>query len=228
MGEFFTGVKRGARRLAGAEASRVFLAAGLAFLCSLQAATPADYRQKIGVYAWGKLAGGLAEAAQDIKKLGPIRDVRVAMGPSWDPSGKTDASPLDVKIRRSDYRAFLAAFPVVMITAYDAASLGKYKSGRLTPQQIAAVKDEFRRFTLELARTRAAASSPIGSSKTIARPGCGTAAWNTTRRGSTASSQAATRPRRAGFRAKCSRLSSSPSHPATWACLRGWPRSAQS
>ncbi len=125
-----------------------------ALLFSLHAATPADYRQRVGVYVWGKLAGGLAEAAQDVKKLGPIRDVRVAISPSWYTSGKADVSPLDVKIRRPDYRAFLASFPVVMITAYDAASAEKYKYGRLTPPQLAAVKDEFRRFTLALARAR--------------------------------------------------------------------------
>lgn len=128
-------------------------ALALVLLFSLHAATPAEYRQRVGIYVWGKLAGGLAEAAQDVRKLGPIRDVRVAIGPSWDPSGNTDASPLDVKVRRADYRAFLAAFPVVMLTAYDAASFEKYKYGPLTPQQLAAVKDEFRRFTLELART---------------------------------------------------------------------------
>jgi hypothetical protein len=131
--------------------SRLCLA--LALAACLHAASPAEYRQHVGIYVWGQLAGGLKEAARDIAALGPIRNARVAIGPSWDPAGKPDRSPLDVKIRRADYRAFLAGFPVVMITAYDAASFEKYKYGALTAPQLAAVKDEFRRFTLELART---------------------------------------------------------------------------
>jgi hypothetical protein len=119
----------------------------------LRAATSADYRQKLGVYVWGKLAAGLPAAAADVHKLGPIGVVRVAIGPSWDPSGKADATPLDVKVRRADYRAFLAAFPVVMLTAYDIASFEKYKYGRLDAAHLTAVRDEFRRFTLELAKT---------------------------------------------------------------------------
>jgi hypothetical protein len=128
------------------------LAAAAALVFALHAATPADYRQKVGLYIWGKLAGGLEAAAADARRLGATRSVRVAIGPTWDPSGKNDASPLDVKIRRADYRALLAAFPVVMLTAYDAASSEKYKYGRLDAQRLAAVSDEFRRFTLELAK----------------------------------------------------------------------------
>jgi hypothetical protein len=136
----------------GWKTARLFAAvAALAF--TLDAATPADFRQRLGVYVWGKLAAGLPAAVADVKRLGAIGCVRVAIGPTWDPSGKTDASPLDVKIRRADYRALLAAFPVVMLTAYDSASSGKYKSGRLDAPQLAATRDEFRRFTLELAKT---------------------------------------------------------------------------
>jgi hypothetical protein len=125
----------------------------------LAAVTPADYRQHVGVYVWGQLrhtpAGGLEQAAADLKRLGADGVVRVYIGPGvlWDPSGAPDNSPLDVKVRRPDYRAFLAAFPVVMLTAYDSASYDKYKKGRLDPRQLAATQNEFRRFALELAKT---------------------------------------------------------------------------
>jgi len=119
----------------------------------LDGAAAADYRLKLGVYVWGKLAGGLETAVADVKRLGAGGCVRVAIGPTWDPSGKNDASPLDVKVRRADYRALLAAFPVVMLTAYDAASSEKYKYGRLDAPHLAATRDEFRRFALELAKT---------------------------------------------------------------------------
>ncbi len=132
-------------------AIRLLAAAALVF--GLRAATPADYRQKLGVYVWGKLAAGLPAAAADVRRLGATGVVRVAIGPTWDPSGKIDASPLDVKVRRADYRAFLAAFPVVMLTAYDSASSEKYKYGRLDAPHLAAARDEFRRFALELAKT---------------------------------------------------------------------------
>ena len=130
-----------------------FVVVVAALVFSLHAATPADYRQKLGVYVWGKLAGGLEAAVADVKRLGAGGCVRVAIGPSWDPSGKNGNSPLDVKIRRADYRALLAAFSVVMLTAYDSASSEKYKWGRLDAQHLAATRDEFRRFTLELAKT---------------------------------------------------------------------------
>jgi hypothetical protein len=126
---------------------------------SLSAATPAEYRQHVGIYVWGQLrhtpAEGLKQAAADLKRLGADGVVRLYIGPGalWDPSGAPDNSPLDVKVRRTDYRAFLAAFPVVMLTAYDNASYDKYKKGRLNPRQLAATRDEFRRFALELAKT---------------------------------------------------------------------------
>ena len=125
------------------------------FLSCLHAATRADLRQKVGVYVWGKLGGGLESAAADLKLLGADRVVRVYIGPaaSWDPAGTRDDTPLDKKVLRSDYRAFLGAFPVVMLTAYDSASFERYKWGRLDAQHLAATKDEFRRFTLELAKT---------------------------------------------------------------------------
>lgn len=129
------------------------VAAAAALVFALHAATPADYRREVGVYVWGKLAAGLPAAVADVKRLGAAGCVRVAIGPTWDPTGKADASPLDVKIHRADYRALLAAFPVVMLTAYDAASSEKYKYGRLDAPRLAAVRDEFRRFTLELAKT---------------------------------------------------------------------------
>jgi hypothetical protein len=125
---------------------------------TLQAASPAEYRQHVGVYVWGQLrsnAGGLTQAAADLKRLGADGVVRVYIGPGalWDPSGLEDNSPLDVKVRRADYRAFLSAFPVVMLTAYDSANYDKYKKGHLSPQQLAATRDEFRRFARELAKT---------------------------------------------------------------------------
>jgi hypothetical protein len=119
------------------------------------AATPAEYREHVGVYVWGQLRGGLEQAAADLKRVGADRVTRVYIGPGklWDPSGASDTLPLDVKARRADYQAFLAAFPVVMLTAYDSASFERYKKGRLDAQHLAATKDEFRRFTLELAKT---------------------------------------------------------------------------
>jgi hypothetical protein len=132
---------------------------GIAALCLLvwnaAAATPAQYQEHVGVYVWGQLSDGLERAAADLKKLGADQVTRVYIGPakSWDPSGQADNSPLDVKVRRADYKAFLAAFPVVMLTAYDSASFGNYKKGRLDAQHLAASRDEFRRFALELAKT---------------------------------------------------------------------------
>jgi hypothetical protein len=120
-----------------------------------RAATPADFRQKVGVYVWGALAAGLPAAAEDTKRLGADQAVRVFIGPgsSWDPANKNDNSPLDVKARRADYHAFLAAFPVVMLTAYDAASSERYKWAPLDAAHLAATTDEFRRFAIELAKT---------------------------------------------------------------------------
>jgi hypothetical protein len=138
------------RRLIGLAALVVFQAA---------AATPVEYRQHLGIYVWGQLrntaAGALQQAAADLKRLGDDRVVRVYIGPGalWDPADPHDNSPLDVKVRRADYRAFLAAFPVAMLTAYDSASYDRYKKGRLDAGHLAATRDEFRRFTLELAKT---------------------------------------------------------------------------
>jgi len=131
------------------------LAGALLLFSNLPAATPVEYRQKVGVYVWGKLGKDLETAASDVKRLGADRAARVYIGPaaSWDPSGKNDNSPLDVKARRADYHAFFAAFPVVMVTAYDSASFDKYKRERLDAPHLAATKDEFRRFALELAKT---------------------------------------------------------------------------
>ena len=62
----------------------------------------------------GKVAGGLAAAGDDVKKLGADQAVRVYIGPDaeWDPGGKKGNVPLDVKVRRADYRNFLRAFPL--------------------------------------------------------------------------------------------------------------------
>jgi hypothetical protein len=134
------------------------LAATVLLASGLTGATPVEYRQHVGVYVWGRLRstpnGGLAQAAADLKRLGADGVARVYIGPGalWSPPGLPDNSPLDVKVRRADYRAFLAAFPVVMLTAYDSANYNKYRNGHLTRQQLAATREEFRSFTLELAK----------------------------------------------------------------------------
>src|SRR5579864_9360287 len=68
------------------------LAAALLLLSGLHAATARDYRAKVGVYVWGKVGGGLDAAADDVKRLGADRVVRVYIGPDapWDPAGKSD------------------------------------------------------------------------------------------------------------------------------------------
>jgi hypothetical protein len=116
------------------------------------AATPAEYRRSVGIYVWGTLASDLPRAAADVKRLGADQVVRIYAGPR-NASGTIDSTPLDVRVRRADYRAFLAGFPVVMLTAYDAASFERYKSARLPPAELARTTAEFRRFTIELAQT---------------------------------------------------------------------------
>jgi hypothetical protein len=144
------GLSLGFRRLVGI---------AVLLISHLGAATPEEYRQHLGVYVWGQLrgtpAGALNQAITDLKRLGADRVVRLYIGPGalWDPSDSHDNSPLDVKVRRADYRAFLAAFPVVMFTAYDTASYDKYKMARVDAQHLAATREEFRRFTVELAKT---------------------------------------------------------------------------
>lgn len=127
----------------------------LLLVSSLPAATSRDYKERVGIYVWGKTGGGLDAAAADIKRLGADHVVRIYIGPGalWDPAGKADNSPLDAKVNRPDYRTFLSQFPVVMLTAYDSASWKSYKKERLDPAHLAATRDEFRRFALELAKT---------------------------------------------------------------------------
>jgi hypothetical protein len=133
----------------------IALSALLALALPLAAAPPPNYRQRLGVYVWGKLSGGLEKAAIDAKILGLDRAVRVYIGPGelWDPVDPADNSPLDVKVKRSDYKTFLSSFPLVMITAYDAANYKNYKLRDLTTAELAATRSEFRRFGIELART---------------------------------------------------------------------------
>lgn len=130
------------------------LVASLLMVSSLPAHAR-DYRDHLGIYVWGKIAAGLPAAAEDVKRLGADHVVRVYIGPdaSWNASPKAAAAPLDAKLRRADYRAFLAAFPVVMLTAYDSASYDLYKKQRLDEQHLAATREEFRSFTLQLAKT---------------------------------------------------------------------------
>jgi hypothetical protein len=136
-----------------------FGAALLASLCALlplcRAATPAQYRQHVGIYIWGQLASDLARATEDAKRLGADQVARTFIGPrsGWDSAAKYDGIPLDVKARSAEYHQFFAAFPVEMLTAYDAASYEQYKQTRLASAQLARTADEFRRFTLELAKT---------------------------------------------------------------------------
>ena len=49
------------------------LAGALLLLSSLPAATPVEYRQKVGVYVWGKLGKDLDTAAGAVKRLGADR-----------------------------------------------------------------------------------------------------------------------------------------------------------
>src|SRR5947209_327419 len=128
-------------RFATGAAMRV-VAGILLFFPALKAATSLDYRQRVGIYVWGKLGGGLEGAAADIRRLGAGAIVRVYIGPSasWDPSGKNDNTPLYAKVQRPDYQAFLGRFSVVMFTAYDSASFERYKWGHLDSQHLAATK----------------------------------------------------------------------------------------
>src|SRR5690242_1834101 len=143
------------RRFQARFATALAWAAALLLTGSLAAAPARDYKDKVGVYVWGKLGGGLDAVRADIKRLGADHVVRVYIGPGalWDPSGKADNSPLDLKVQRADYRAFLSGFPVVMLTSYDSASWDHYKKGRLDASHLTATKEEFRRFALELAKT---------------------------------------------------------------------------
>ena len=50
-------------------------------IATARAATPADFRQKVGIYVWGELAAGLPAAAKDAKRLGADQAVRVFIGP---------------------------------------------------------------------------------------------------------------------------------------------------
>jgi|GEM_PF-2454427 len=130
------------------------LCVAFSFSAALHAATPAEYRQKVGVYVWGRVASGLAGAAADVKRLGADQVVRVFIGPGaqWDPPGQPANEPLDVKLQRLDYREFIDSFPVVMITAYDVASFARYKEAPLDQETLTRTRDEFRRFTVELSR----------------------------------------------------------------------------
>jgi hypothetical protein len=140
---------------------RVGLAAILVCL-AIQAATPEQYRQKVGIYAWGQLrktGDPLPAAVSDLKALG-AKVFRTAIGPYWDPRGIEDLRPLDEKMKRDDYQAALRAFPVVMLTAYDKASYyARYRTPVTTPAQrqewektLKAVRDEFQRFAYELSK----------------------------------------------------------------------------
>lgn len=117
---------------------------------------------QVGVYIWGALPPGedpLVVAVEDAQSLG-THVVRICLAPYWDPRpGAPDRlAPLGQKMKRSDYRSVFQAFPVVMITAYDSASYDtRYrKRSTMRPEEwntmLAEVKEEFRGFTMELAR----------------------------------------------------------------------------
>ena len=126
-------------------------------------ASPKGIPDRVGVYIWGALPNGgdpLHAAIEDAKSLG-AHVVRTAIGPYWDP--RPDADPLatlDCKVRRPDYQEILKSFPVVILTAYDLASYDpatkapRYRNPNTpaSPEMLAGVREEYRRFTTELAK----------------------------------------------------------------------------
>lgn len=119
-----------------------------------------EFQQRVGIYVWGQLPVAdepLVRASQDIKCLGAKTAIRIAMTPYWDPFPNADAgTPLDLKLYRHDYWVVLNSFPVVMITAYDAASYPwQYRncpSEQACEPLFSAVRQEFYTFTLELSK----------------------------------------------------------------------------
>jgi hypothetical protein len=121
-------------------------------------AVPKPIPDRVGIYLWGALPLGpdpLLVAADDARTLG-THVVRICLSPYWDPRPNSPDRllPLDQKVQRSDYQAVLKEFPAVMITAYDAASYRKRAttSDADWEAMIAGVREEFRRFTVELAK----------------------------------------------------------------------------
>jgi hypothetical protein len=126
---------------------------------------------RLGIYFWGEFpsasADSLSIASTDIVSLG-IHAVRTAISPSWDPQpgrfGDQDLQPLDRKIYRPDYLAFLTGknHSVVMITAYEPESVDrlhpgnmKYRNRELFTEDawhayLAEVREAHRRFAIEL------------------------------------------------------------------------------
>jgi hypothetical protein len=119
-------------------------------------------QEKLGMYPWGQLPMNSGDpyvvAVLDAKDLGVVAAIRVAMTPYWDPRGVPDLRPLDQKMYRDDYWYILTNFPVVVLTAYDAASYDRRYHNRSQfsdedwATMLATVRDEFRRFALELGK----------------------------------------------------------------------------
>jgi hypothetical protein len=120
--------------------------------CTFSNAQDQEWQQRVGLYVWGQLPvvdEPLIRAAEDAKAVGATGAIRIAISPYWDP--KPDAAPntpLYRKIYRRDYWTVLNSFPVVMITAYDAASYPwKYRnclSDSSCDPLFRAVRTEFR------------------------------------------------------------------------------------
>jgi hypothetical protein len=140
-----------------------FVALACLLLASLTSRSDIGRANRIGIYIWGALpsaADPLVVAAEDARSLG-VRVVRTCISPYWDPrpNAPDRLARLGQKVLRSDYQGVLKCFPVVMLTAYDAASYDARYRGRkglasddAWRAMLAEVREEFRRFTLELSK----------------------------------------------------------------------------
>jgi hypothetical protein len=115
---------------------------------------------QVGIYVWGQLPSApypLIRAADDVRSLGADKAIRLAITPYWDSLPNSNPlEPLYIKMYRHDYWTVLNEFPVVMITAYDAASYyTRYRncqSEGACDALFRAVRLEFFQFALELAK----------------------------------------------------------------------------
>lgn len=134
---------------------------GLLFVFASSGKTQ-EIKGKLGIYVWGELAKSadpLFAAIEDVKSMGADQVVRTSISPYWDPrvatAGESQFLPLYQKMHRADYWEFFNSFPVVMITAYDAASyptryrLAEENAGRQL--MLREVSREFQLFAYNLA-----------------------------------------------------------------------------